>query len=653
MKPVNRLTMLCLAAMLLVLPLHPLLAQNILCRHYQMKKQMPCGVITAIEPAGRYVWFGGWALRPGEDNGLARYDKRTRKWRLFLESEAVIADEINSLTADGEQLWIGSTSDWPWNRGLHLYDPGKKENIRFTVKDGLPYWRVRDVVIVGDVVWAATMGGVARYDKNTRKWKAFSEKTGDVSTNFTISIHADERNVWVGSFNGLEVYDIKARRWRSLNKENSIFSSAVLDIEADENTIWFLAPPQVITFDKQLKRFEQWPVDHAPARNSELRNMSVTRDKIFLGSDSGLHVWDKRTRQWQTYNTTNGLPHETVYTLGADEEYAWCVDKLGRTVSQLDLRRRRWQYFTYRKGSPSNHVRSLVSDGSHLYVGTLGSGLWRYDIRRDQWANLNLRLKSGPRTWHYRGEKTPVKYSDIRQMALRDGRVWMATNHGLCVHDPKAEEQIEVLSAGSYPMLCFAWLAGKWYCGGQRGGLRTFDPKTKAWEDLGKKIGLEKRVPAMQAGTDALWLTDGARVYRLEPNAGELEQVARSPEGRATALLLDGGKLWIGTDRGLWIYDIKGKSIEEVNKARLPSPIVLTLSRIGSRIWIGTEGGLAYCKNAEEGWQVLTKDDKLVHNIVSAIAADSKYLWVGTMGGGFTRLTGLRALLQEPDAGGQ
>jgi len=625
-------------------------AEGILHRHYRMKKLMPCGMITAIEPAGRYVWFGGWELRPGEEHGLARYDKRTRKWELFLESEGVIADEINAIAADGEKLWIGSGSDWRWNRGLHLYDPKKQTSRRFTQKDGLPHWRVRGIAVLDDDVWIATMGGVGRYHKKTGTWTPFTKKGGHLAGDFTTCVYADDAHVWVGTYGGLEMYDTRTGRWRSLNKQNSLFRSAVIDIAGGEEKVWFLTQHRVITYDRTSREFSRPPILAATVRESTLRNIEVTQDKVFLGSERGLHVWDEQAETWQTYDSRNGLLYDCVYTLAADEDCVWCVDKLGRVASQLRRRAGRWSHFHYREGSPSNHIKSLVSDGSSLYVGTLGNGLWEYDVRRNRWTNLNLLLKSRQRSYNYRGEKTPIKFSHITQMAIREGRVWMATNHGLCLHDPAAPEDIEALSPESYPMLCLAWSGGKWYCGGQRDGLRTFDPRTRTWADLGKKIGLEKKVAAIQAGANALWVSDGKNVFRFASGTEKLTRINAPPKGGIKALLLHDGKLWIGTDHGLWTYDTEKNSAREIDRAKLPSPVVLTLAYARGRICIGTHAGLASCTPDGGDWRTWTKDDLLVDNVVGAVAGDAQYLWVGTMGGGFTRLTGVNPPDTEENA---
>jgi|GEM_PF-5619346 len=615
-------------------------AGEVLARHYAMKKLMPAGTITAIEPAGRYVWFGGWALRPGEETGVARFDKQTNQWQLFLESEGLTADEINSITADGGKLWIGTNSDWIWNRGLHLYDPETQSAQRFRKEDGLPYWRVRDVSVLEDSVWAATMGGVARYDRRSGEWGAWSMETGDLASNFTICIHAEERRVWVGTFAGLEVYERARSRWQALKPGEGIFESVVTDIDADDEAVWFLAAPDIVRFDRATGKYEKWRITNHAVSQSNFRNLEVTDAAVFVGSDAGLHIYDKQQRSWRTHTARDGMADDEVYTLAADDDYAWCSAPLGRGMSRLDLRTGQWRRFTYREGSPSNHIHSLLSDGASLFVGTFDAGLWKYDIRRSRWHNLNLILQYDGQKFSYRGEKSIITYSDIRQMILRDGSVWMATNHGLCRHDPKGDADIDVLSDESFPMLCLAWFDGKLLCGGQKQGLRTFDPAAGSWHNTGEELGLGNRIESIAVDRDTAYITDGRKVFRWRRAEAKLEPLQSMPDARVRALLVHDGILWIGTGSGLWRYDIALERLAQVEASLLPSPVVLTICATRGRVWFGTEGGLVSCRPDATDWQTFTKDDVLPANVVSAVEGDAEYLWVGTMGGGFTRLTG-------------
>jgi len=615
-------------------------AESVLHRHYTMKKLLPTGTIAAIEPAGRYVWFGGWALRPGEDQGLARYDKETDRWELFLESEQMIADEIATLAAEGNRIWVGSHSDWLWNRGLHCYNPETHTNTRYDRDDGLPHWRIRGIAPLPEALWAATMSGVARLDRQTRAWTTFNQKGGKIASNFTTCMHADDRNVYIGTFAGLEVCSRRTGKWRSFTTENSILPTAVTDIDSDGQSVWLLSEPDIVVLDRETYELSKWPVNHAPLRESVPRNIEVTGDALFIGSDAGLHAYDRRTGQWKTYTARHGMLSNEVRTLAADDDYVWCAHDLGRGVSRLNRRTEAWDTFHFREGSPSNHIYSLLSDGRALYAGTLGCGLWKYDIDGDAWTNLNLTLKSGEYRFSYLGERSRTKYSDIRQMILHDGRVWMATNHGLCAHVPGSDADIEIFPPQSFPMLCLTVHKGKLLCGGQKQGLRTYDPATNVWEDTGKELGLDKKITAIQCDDEAVWLSDGEHVIRLR-SADEKPLPLDAPVAGIRALLLHRDQLWVGTDHGLWVVDAKRLAATEIDKSKLPSPIVLSLSSWRNRTWIGTEGGLAACAPDGTDWLTFTKQNALVENIVSCTTGDATYLWVGTLGGGFTRLAGV------------
>ncbi len=609
-------------------------------RPYTMRRQLPYGFVTTIAPAGRQVWFGGFPLRPGEEHGLGCYDKQTGNWRLLLESEGVIADEISVVAVDGDHLWIGSTSDLHWNRGLHRYDTTTRTTRRYLPADGLPHWRVRALAVRDREVWAATMGGVARFCKESESWEAFTSRDGSLANDFTVSIAADDEFVWVGSFAGLEQLDRRSGRWRSHDSRNSLFPTAVTAIGLDGDSVWFISTPQVVRFQRSTGRFALFPIQHPPARQTVLHNLAVTADKLFFGSRDGLHEYDRQSQTWRSYGEGDGLLHRQVQTLAADEDLVWCVDDLGRGISVLDRHTRRWRHYSYRAGSPSNHLSALLLVGDELFVGTLGSGFWKYHPRGDRWTNLNLTLAADGRLFHYRGDKSATMHSDIRQLIWHDQRVWLATNHGLCVHQPDAAADFEVLSPSSFPMLAVAAWRGLLLCGGQQDGLRAYDPGRRSWTDLGPATGLAGRISALASDGQVAYVAAARQLYRLDDAESAARPVADGLSGDIQALLLEPGHLWIGTTDGLWHHTPGADGVRRIAVEALPDPVVHAIARCRGRLWVGTEDGLASCVDPEGEWQTLGAPAVLPQPLVAAVVGDADYLWVATMGGGLVRLAG-------------
>jgi len=76
--------------------------------NYPMQRQLPCNHITAIAADDRFVWVGGFSYMPGEDEGLARYDKRANRWRVFMDAEGILSEEVNCLALMENKVLVGS-----------------------------------------------------------------------------------------------------------------------------------------------------------------------------------------------------------------------------------------------------------------------------------------------------------------------------------------------------------------------------------------------------------------------------------------------------------------------------------------------------------------------------------------------------------------
>jgi len=607
-------------------------------RPFVMQRNMPYGTITAIEPAGRYTWFGGREMRPGEEHGIARYDRLRHRWDLFLESEGIVADDISAFAVDGDYLWIGSITDRLWNRGFYRYHPPTHTARRFQEEDGLPFWRVRDIAVLDDAVWAATMGGVARFSRQDGAWHAFTRADGAIADDFTLSLAVDPRHIWVGTFSGLERYDRRHDTWQRYGTHNSPLTGGVTDMAADRDSIWMLAPQRVFRYRIDAERFELFPITHPPAVGVDFTVMAATDDSLWLGSTNGLFELDRRRDAWHTHTEAQGMVHRSVQTLAVDDEMVWAVDPRGLGVSAFDRRSRRWRRYHYREGSPANHIYSILLQGDNLYVGTLGSGFWMYRTDRDEWVNRNMDFRLEGRTVQYMGHQSPTMYTDIVDMASDGERIWLATNHGLCVHDPDDTVDFEVIAAERFPMQCVAVFDGHVWCGGQEGGLRLYEPLAGMWTDISETLGRQGRVTAIATEADAAYVAVEDRIYRFSGTNRQPDIIALDLENWIKALLIRDERLWIGTLSGLYVHESATGQTRRIDDDRLPDPVIHALAYVQGRYWIGTEEGVAVCDHPDGEWRTYTAPDVLTYPLVSAITGDALHVWVATLGGGMVRL---------------
>jgi len=603
---------------------------------WRMQRNFPWNLVTSIVPDGNRVWFGGRKLMPGEQDGLAVHDKTTGAWRLLLDTEGILAEDINRLAMHNGELWIGSDGWRPFNQGLAVFDPRTGGYRRYTPEDGLPHWRVRDMTFAGTAVWIATHQGAARYDPEADTWTQYGEPDG-LGSRFLICAASDRDFVWFGSFEGLEQYDRHAGTWRSWRRGDGILPAHVQALLADEDRVWISSPPHIVIYDRKTRSFRRFAEGDAAAA-AEVTHIRRDGQEIFFGTTTGgLHVWHTLQRSWRVYTTDGGLADNHVYALGVDADHVWCAGSRGRPLSRLDRRTGRWRQFRFRDGVPANFLYSVARAGDWLFAGTMGNGFWKYHLPSgDHWQNLNLVLLVDGRDFLYQADQTPIQIADIYAQLVVDQHVWMGTNHGICRYGIDWERPgFELIPGLADACIALAAWHGLIVVGTRGQGLHAFDPATGVWQDLDPEARLERRtIHALQADAGTLWLGTGDGLWRLDGPGASPQPVEIGPGRAVTALLRQDDTLWIGARDGLFRYE---PETARMIRDERPRGSVTSLAWADDALWIGTRTGLLRFDPATGRVQEHTVDATgLGWNHVGGLAADADRIWVGTLGGGLS-----------------
>ncbi|HWN71318.1 MAG TPA: two-component regulator propeller domain-containing protein, partial [Haliangium sp.] len=188
----------------------------------------------------------------------------------------------------------------------------------------------------------------------------------------------------------------------------------------------------------------------------------------------------------------------------------------------------------------SSDIAALAVDGERLWVGTFDQGVAVYEHGR--WRTI----------------ESPLIDAKVNALAVSEGRLWVATAHGLTVI---AGDQITRLDERdglpSAHILSVAPLrAGGVVVGTARGAARvTLGSTSGAITVLGEKQGLASvNVWAVAEAQDGwLWLGTTKGLYRVGPrNQRQRMSVASGhlQDDWVMAIVPRGGSMWIGTYKG-------------------------------------------------------------------------------------------------------
>jgi len=523
----------------------------------------PCGRAGPATPEART-----WAS-PGGGEMLATPSEGV--WRNYTNG-----NEVNDLAVEGDYVWAATTGGVVrWNRNDGSY-------VKYTTADGLADNRVEAIVIDGEGhKWFGTSGGVCQFDGAT--WTTYTTASGLASN----SVHAiaidEEGHKWFGTSGGVSEFD--GATWTTYTGADGLADNDVNAIAIDgEGHKWFG------TRDGGVSEFDgaTWTTYTTADGLASNWVYAIAIDgaghKWFGTRFGGVSEFDGAT--WTTYTEADGLAYNDVTAIAVDRAgHKWFGARFGG-VSEFDGAT--WTTYTTTSGLASNSVHTIAIDGEgHKWFGT-GGGVSEFDgatwttyTTADGLADNNVYAIATDGEGH-------KWFGTAGGVSEFDGAVWTTytTADGLVADDVGA---IAIDGAGH-----------KWF-GTYGGGVSEFDGST--WTTYTTLDGLV--------------------------------------DSCVIAIAIDGtGHKWFGTAHGVSEFDGSTWTTHTTADGLASNGVwAIAVDGAGHK-WFGTNGGVS--KFGGSTWTTYAEADGLADNYVNAIAiAGAGHKWFGTWGGGVSEFDGL------------
>ncbi|GIW91559.1 MAG: hypothetical protein KatS3mg109_1991 [Pirellulaceae bacterium] len=312
--------------------------------------------------------------------------------------------------------WVGEELDRPSTAERAAHEPLHPDWTSYTNAN-----YVTDLLVDGDAVWAATAGGVVRWDVGTGEYIKLTTEHG-LASNWVWAIAVGpDGSLWFSTGHPITISGkgvsrlLPDGRWQTYTTDDGLASNWVKAIAVGpDGSLWFGTPDGVSRLTPE-GRWQTYTTDDGLAGN-DVRAIAVGPDgSLWFGTDGGVSRLLPDGR-WQTYTTDDGLASNWVQTIAVGPDGSLWFDTLGGGVSRLSSDGR-WQTFTTDDGLASNVVLAIAvgPDGS-LWFGTWGDGVSRL-------------LPDG--RWQTYTTDDGLASNDVRAIAVGpDGSLWFGTDGG-------------------------------------------------------------------------------------------------------------------------------------------------------------------------------------------------------------------------------
>lgn len=327
---------------------------------------------------------------------------------------------------------------------------------------------------------------------------------------------------------------------------------------------------------------------------------------------------DMPSMSWQSYNQKDGLPADSVTSLGIDPAGGVWIGT-GRGVSYYDGVD--WATFTDQDGLLSNLTMSVAVDPRGTVWFGSDLGISRFD--GDTWTHFT------------EAEDLPVGY--IQVLSIDEGeRIWAGIvgagsdwafgNGAASLDDKKTPNKADDLLQNYLPTrqrmagdivsaIIDLGSAGIWFGVTPEGTVRANSGRGGIW-----RLSESNTLDTGDDQWEVRRMTDGVI-------SNTITSFALAPEGG----------LWVGALDGLMFLPpeaVRNFSFDDpkcyTTISGLPSDRILSLAVYAdNRVWIGTDAGLVLMQNGQI--TTITKLDGLADNYIRAIAiAPDGAVWVAT-----------------------
>lgn len=250
-------------------------------------------VLVLMEDSQNNLWVGTY-------NGLAKYDRKTEKFKVYQRTEDEESIGYNNVSAICEDsyghLWVGT-----WGGGVHRMDL-KTGKFRRYFYDPKQTNGLTDMIVTyifedsrRNLYIGTAAGGLNIYSRDEDRFYSIQfdavDKKSISSNNISCIVEDKDGYIWIGTLNGgLNMYNPQTKEFTHYTVANGLPEDAVMSIEIDNNGyIWMSLVKGISRFDPNSKQFTNFDYKDGLGNTEFISTSAKGRDgKLLFGGKNGV-----------------------------------------------------------------------------------------------------------------------------------------------------------------------------------------------------------------------------------------------------------------------------------------------------------------------------------------------------------------------------
>ena len=464
-----------------------------------------------------------------------------------------------------------------------------QEHINFkhiTIENGLSQSNAQTIYQDSNgYIWIGTNEGLNRYNGFEMKvYKSDKDKKNTIINNYILSIQEDnEKNLWVGTNKGISKINLETEEITNYehDEDGNTFFKVRSILLTKRGTVLVITQDNVYMYDREFDKFKVSLSEEDVFSKEDV--MDIEEDNfhnIWIGTDKSLIKMDRGTMKITQY-----ISHENVETLKDDrinsiliddENNLWVSTNNNGLIKILVKNGETHKVIRYYHDAnddttiPSNTTKSIIQDeNGMIWIGT-DSGLCKY-LGDNKFY-----------TYHNNYDSNSLLDDNVYSL-MQDstGLIWVGTYTGISIFNPNnkiIQYKSDPLNKNSLSSNVIQGVYededGLIWVGTRDKGLNIMDRENNKYIKISAGEGTyditSNLIRVIQGSGDTVWVGTDYGLNQINRKTMKVKKYTMNnglTSDMIESLLIDSrGYLWIGTQDGISILDIKTEKIVTVDK---------------------------------------------------------------------------------------
>ncbi len=198
-------------------------------------------------------------------------------------------------------------------------------------------------------------------------------------------------SLWLGALTAIvlpaEPLPYVYTRWKQFTVKDGLPNDHIFAVKVDGPRVWVGTEDGLAMIDKRSGKIRSWKeADGLPWRVVSAIDVHPTTGDVWLGLFGGglARLSGGRFDHWHQLNS--GLVNDVVYGVAVENDNIWAATTAG--ASRFNTRTGEWTIFT-EKNAPMEEIwnyAATYADGK-VYLGVWGSGVLEFDVKTERWKD--------------------------------------------------------------------------------------------------------------------------------------------------------------------------------------------------------------------------------------------------------------------------